>query len=74
VKTVNEGHQSDTYRIDHLNEKFGNFPAVVPIESLREWFDDQDWEAGTYNRTRTPIHLRALSSTHRWRDPARQRR
>jgi integrase len=57
VKTANEGHQSDTYRIDHLNEKFGNFPAVIPIENLREWFNHQEWEAGTYNRTRTVLSL-----------------
>jgi integrase len=57
VKSTNEGHQSDTYRIDRLNEIFGNFPAVIPIESLREWFDDQEWEAGTYNRARTVLSL-----------------
>ena len=57
VRTANEGHQSDEYRIDRLDEQFGSLPALIPIDSLREWFDEQEWEAGTYNRARTVLSL-----------------
>jgi integrase len=57
VKATNEGHEVDAYRITRLKEDFGNGPAEIPIHELREWFDDQEWEAGTYNRYRTVLSL-----------------
>jgi integrase len=57
VKANNEGHQVDGYRIARLVEGLGDRPAEIPIEDLREWFDDQEWKAGTYNRYRTVLSL-----------------
>jgi len=57
VKANNEGHEVDAYRITRLKEDFGNGPAEIPIHELREWFDGQEWEAGTYNRYRTVLSL-----------------
>lgn len=57
VKETNEGHYVDICRIDRLVEAFGDRPAEIPIEDLREWFADQGWKAGTYNRYRTVLSL-----------------
>ena len=57
VKANNEGHEVDAYRITGLKEVFGNGPAEIPIHELREWFDNQEWKAGTYNRYRTVLSL-----------------
>ena len=57
TKANNLGHQVDGYRIAALVEEFAARPAEIPIEDLREWFADQKWEAGTYNRYRTVLSL-----------------
>jgi integrase len=57
VKETNEGHYVDICRIDRLVEAFGDRPAEIPVEELREWFADQGWKAGTYNRYRTVLSL-----------------
>jgi len=54
-KAKNQGHQFDTYRHGRLNEEFGNRNAEIPIEDLRGWFDQQDWEPGTYNRYKSTL-------------------
>jgi hypothetical protein len=56
-KAKNQGHQFDTYRHGLLNEEFGNRNAEIPIEDLRGWFDQQDWEPGTYNRYKSTLSL-----------------
>ena len=56
-KAKNQGHQFDTYRHGRLNEEFGNRNAEIPIEDLRGWFDQQDWEPGTYNRYKSTLSL-----------------
>jgi integrase len=57
VKANNEGHKVDTYRITRLKEEFGNRSAEIPIHELRTWFDDQEWEPGSYNRFKTVLSL-----------------
>jgi integrase len=57
VKGNNEGAVVDCYRIDSFIEAFGNRSAEIPIEDFREWFADQEWAPGTYNRYRTVLSL-----------------
>lgn len=56
-KAHNLGHQFDAYRTGRLKEQYGNQRAEVPIEELRRWFGEQEWEAGTYNRYRSTLSL-----------------
>jgi integrase len=56
-KANNQGQQFDLYRIRRLKADFGSRPAVIPIEDLRKWFDEQDWENGTYNRYKSTLSL-----------------
>jgi len=52
----NEGHESDTYRIDALKKEFGERNAeTIRIAEFRRWFDSQTWKPGTYNRCRTVL-------------------
>lgn len=60
VETHNEGAAIDKIRIEQFQEAFGDGPAEIPIQALRGWFDEHEWEAGTYNRYRT-----VLSSIYR---------
>jgi integrase len=53
----NLGKDSDRYRINKLKHAFGDRQAEVPIADLREWFDKQEWEPGTFNRCRTVLGL-----------------
>src|SRR5262245_37750925 len=55
--TNNLGKNVDKYRIQKLKSAFGDRPAEIPIADLREWFADQDWAPGTYNRCRTVLGL-----------------
>jgi len=55
VKANNLGWEVDRLRIAKLRAEFGNDPADVAIEELRDWFDDHEWEAGSYNRYRTVL-------------------
>jgi len=56
-KANNQGQQFDRYRIGRLKAEFGSRPAVIPIEDLRKWFDDQEWEDATHNRYKTMLSL-----------------
>jgi integrase len=57
-KANNQGQQFDLYRIGRLKGEFGNYPAAaITIEDLRKWFDEQEWQAGTYNRNKTTLSL-----------------
>lgn len=56
-KANNQGQQFDRYRIGRLKTEFGSRPAVIPIEDLRRWFHEQEWENGTYNRYRSTLSL-----------------
>jgi integrase len=56
-KANNQGQQFDLYRIGRLKAEFGNRPALIPIEDLRRWFDEQNWEDATYNRYKTTLSL-----------------
>jgi integrase len=56
-KANNQGQQFDLYRIGRLKEEFGNRPALIPIKDLRDWFDDQEWQPGTYNRYKSMLSL-----------------
>jgi hypothetical protein len=60
----NLGAAVDKYRIKKLKEAFGNRPAEIPISDLREWFGDQKWAPGTFNRCRTVL---GLSISWAWR-------
>jgi integrase len=52
----NEGHESDTYRIDTLKKEFGERNAeMILISEFRRFFDNQTWKPGTYNRCRTVL-------------------
>jgi integrase len=51
------GHQFDAYRIGRLRGEFGERSAEIPIDELRRWLNDQDWEAGTYNRYKSTLSL-----------------
>jgi hypothetical protein len=42
-------------RSGRYRDAFGNRPAEIPVEDLREWSDNHEWEAGTYNRYRTVL-------------------
>jgi len=53
----NQGYQFDEYRIGRLKKAFGSYSAEVPIEDLRRWFGEQEWEQGTYNRYRSTLSL-----------------
>jgi integrase len=53
----NQGHKFDAYRIGRLKAKFGDYRAEIPIEYLRQWFDDQKWEPGTCNRYKSTLSL-----------------
>ena len=45
---VNLGQQFDLYRIGG----FGNRPAAIPIDYVRNWFGKQEWENATHNRSK----------------------
>jgi hypothetical protein len=51
------GHQFDAYRIGRLKTQFGNYRAEIHVEDLRIWFDEQEWEPGTYNRYKSTLSL-----------------
>lgn len=52
----NEGHKNDGYRTEQLKAAFGERPAEsIPIETFRNWFAQQEWADGTYNRVRTVL-------------------
>ena len=53
----NQGQQFDAHRIGRLKDKFGNYPAEIPIETLREWFSEQEWQPGTHNRYKSTLSL-----------------
>jgi integrase len=55
VKEHNRGHYVDVHRIFHLEKAFGNRPAEIPIEELREWFTSHHWAAGTWNRYKSVL-------------------
>jgi hypothetical protein len=56
-KAHNQGQKFDGYRISRLKEEFDNYAAEIPIEELRRWFNDQEWEPGTYNRYKSTLSL-----------------
>jgi hypothetical protein len=56
-KAHNAGQKFDLYRIGRLVEEFGARNAELPIEDLRQWFNDQVWEAGTHNRYKSTLSL-----------------
>jgi hypothetical protein len=56
-KANNQGQQFDLYRIGRLKKEFGNRPAEIPIEDLRQWFSLQDWKDATFNRYKTMLSL-----------------
>jgi integrase len=56
-KANNQGQQFDLYRIGRLKEEFGSRPATIPIEDLRKWFGEQEWENATHNRYKTTLSL-----------------
>jgi integrase len=47
--------RTDPCRIKRLKEQFGNQPAELPIEVLREWFAAQGFAPATYNRYKTVL-------------------
>jgi integrase len=49
--------RTDPCRIKRLKEQFGNQPAELPIDELREWFAEQDWAPGTHNRYKTVLSV-----------------
>lgn len=53
----NRGSKFDAYRIGRLKSEFGNYQAEIPIEDIRRWFSEQNWEAGTQNRYKTTLSL-----------------
>jgi integrase len=53
----NQGQQFDGYRIGRLKREFANRSAEIPVEELRRWFDEHEWEAGTYNRYKSTLSL-----------------
>lgn len=57
AKGNNLGKDVDKYRIKKLRDAFGDRRAEVPIADLREWFGEQQWEPGTFNRCRTVLGL-----------------
>src|SRR5713101_1778816 len=57
VKANNQGQQFDAYRIGRLKDEFGNYAAEIPVEDLRRWFSEQDWQPGTHNRYKSTLSL-----------------
>lgn len=55
AKANNAGGDVDKYRIEKLKNAFGNRAAEIPIADLREWFNEQGWKPGTFNRCRTVL-------------------
>jgi site-specific recombinase XerD len=53
----NQGQQFDAYRIGRLKDEFGNDAAEIPIEALREWFSEQEWQPATHNRYKSTLSL-----------------
>ena len=56
-KANNQGQQFDGYRIGRLRDEFGNYAAEIPIEDLRRWFSEQEWQPGTHNRYKSTLSL-----------------
>src|SRR6266478_6110101 len=56
-KANNQGQQFDAYRIGRLKDEFGNYAAEIPVEDLRRWFSEQDWQPGTHNRYKSTLSL-----------------
>jgi hypothetical protein len=56
-RAINQGQQFDAYRIGRLKDEFGNYAAEIPIEALREWFSEQEWQPGTHNRYKSTLSL-----------------
>jgi hypothetical protein len=56
-KADNQGQQFDAYRIGRLKDEFGNYAAEVPVEDLRRWFSEQEWQPGTHNRYKSTLSL-----------------
>src|SRR5262249_1830014 len=56
-KANNLGSQFAGFRIGRLVEEFGNRPSEIPIEDLRRWFGEQEWEPGTFNRYKSTLSL-----------------
>jgi integrase len=56
-KANNHGWRTDSCRIGHLLEAFGNRSAEIPIEDLRRWFNDQEWTPATFNRYKSMLSL-----------------
>ena len=40
-----------------FKKQFGNSPAEIQIEALRDWFAEHEWEPGTANRYKTVLSL-----------------
>lgn len=57
AKAHNLGKDVDGYRITKLKAAFGTRPASIPLAELRDWFAEQSWEPGTFNRYRTVLAL-----------------
>ena len=57
VKANNQGQQFDAYRIGRLKDEFGNYAAEIPVEDLRRWFSEQDWQPGTHNPYKSTLSL-----------------
>ncbi len=56
AKANNAGYVSDGYRIAKLKGEFGDQPAEsIPIADFRAFFERQEWEPGTFNRSRTVL-------------------
>jgi len=56
-KANNQGQQFDGYRIGRLKDEFGNHAAEIPVEDLRRWFSEQEWQPGTHNRYKSTLSL-----------------
>jgi len=56
-KANNQGQQFDAYRIGRLKDEFGNYAAEIPVEDLRRWFSEQEWQPGTHNRYKSTLSL-----------------
>lgn len=52
----NWGFANDRHRISKLRGAFGELPAEdIPIETIRNFFDRQEWAPESYNRVRTTL-------------------
>ncbi len=40
-----------------LKDEFGNYAAEIPVEDLRGWFSEQEWQPGTHNRYKSTLSL-----------------